>query len=112
MTKQSMNNLLYNNIWWFVFYIILLSLEIALQIQKMVNVLCGVIWFAALLNFVLIYFQLWRPFKADEVKREEEDLEAGGDGLEEEWSIFACVPISVLALTFVSALFWFFNQLG
>lgn len=49
---------------------------------------CGVILFAVILNIVLIYFQLWRPFKAEESR--EEDIEAGEDGLEEEGSSSTC----------------------
>ena len=102
-TKQSMNNLLYNNIWWFVFCTILLSVQIGKRkvfirgsrvhqrYQEMFVVSCGVILFAIVLNIVLIYFQLWRPFKAEEER--EEDIEVGEDGLEEEGSTSACLCI-------------------
>ena len=104
VTKQSMHNLLYNNVWWFVFNTILLSccqaevlvdlrtsVDMLPRMQEMFNVSCGVILFAAVMNIVLIYFQLWRPYKAEEEERGE-DIEAG-DGLDEEGSNSACICI-------------------
>jgi len=100
-TKQSMNNLLYNNIFWFLLWCtILLPLQIAAaryqtgpEVQEMFYVSCGLILFAVVLNIVLIYFQLWRPFKAKEER--EEDIEVGEDGLEEEGSSSACLCIFI-----------------
>ena len=110
-TKQSMNNLLYNNIWWFIFYDILISLEIGIgvhqRIQELFYVSCGVILFSALLNTVLIFFQLWRPFEAEE--ETEEGIEAG-DGLEEEGSSSACFWISITFLLAVASAMYQYIQ--
>ena len=54
----------------------------------MFYVSCGVILLAFILNTVLIYFQLWRPFKAEEGR--EEDIEVGEGDLDEEGSSSAC----------------------
>ena len=63
------------------------------------------IFYALVLNIVLVYFQLWRPFKAEE--EIEEDIEAG-DGLDEEGSSSACfciLPGFVLGIA--AAVTWF-----
>ena len=88
-----MKNFLYNNISWFIFYTIMLSLELTGLIglikkisdprgrvgvgegklpQEIFHVLCGVIFSALVLNIVLIYFQMWRPFKAKQQDRNED----------------------------------------
>ena len=105
-TRQSMNNFLYNNICWFIFYTVMLSLQLKglnkdtpedqkqqdLGDQKdqggrelpqeIFHVLYGVILSALVLNIVLIYFQLWRPFKAEQNRRTD-DIESGADEIEE-----------------------------
>ena len=119
-TRQSMNNLVYNNIWWFVFYDILISFEIGIgvhqRIQELFYVSFGVILFAGYLNVVLIFFQLWRPFKEEEEDGEiEEDIEAG-DGLDEEGSTSTCFCISTTFLLGIASLllqlgvpYWYHN---
>ena len=94
-TKQSMNNFLYNNICWFIYYTTLLSVPLALltpqkssdqkkegTLQEIFYALCGVALSALVLNIVLIYFQLWRPFKAEQNRRTD-DIESGADEIEE-----------------------------
>ena len=113
-TKQSMTNFFFNNIFWFIFYTILLSIQLLLPKnssdqeegglsrkssdqaeeglpQEMFHALCGVIFSALVLNIVLIYFQLWRPFKVEEKRNE--DIESC-DEIEEEGSRGAwfCLP--------------------
>ena len=62
----------------------------------------GVILSAAVLNIVLIYFQLWRPFKAEEER--EEGIEVGENGLEEEGSSIIFYFLFVLIVS-VSAVY-------
>ena len=84
------------------------SVDMLPRMQEMFNVSCEVILFAAVMNIVLIYFQLWRPYKAEEEERGE-DIEAG-DGLDEEGSSYACVSIlgtcSSLLLAIIAGVLW------
>ena len=96
-TKQSMTNFLYNNIFWFIFYTLLLSIQMLPETssdqedeegvaqnpsgqeeeglpQEIFHALCGAICFALVLNIVLVYFQLWRPFKVKQ--KRSEDIES------------------------------------
>ena len=102
-TKQSMTNFLYNNTFWFIFYTLLLSIQMMRLPQEpsdpeeeglpheIFQALCGVIFVALVLNILLIYFQLWRPFKVEQNRRE--DIESS-DAIEEEGSSSAwfCLP--------------------
>ena len=68
---------------------------------------CVCVFSALVLNIVLIYFQLWRPFKAEQQTRNE-DIESG-DEIEEEGSNTAWFYIAVLIgcpvfVAFVSAI--------
>ena len=77
-TKGSLANFFYNNIFWLIIHsslLLLNSLTSTLHIE-----MCAVIFAALILNVVLIYFQLWRPYKAE--KRE--NIEAGVNGTEED----------------------------
>ena len=106
-----MTNFFFNNIFWFIFYTLLLSIQLLLPKnssdqeeeglpqkssdqglpQEMFHALCGVIFSALVLNIVLIYFQLWRPFKLEQKRNE--DIESC-DEIEEEGSRGAwfCLP--------------------
>ena len=78
ITKNSMINFLYNNKFWFVVHsslLLITSLFITLHDQ-----MCAVIFSALILNIILIYFQLWRPYKAE---HGENIVEAGVNGTEE-----------------------------
>ena len=77
-TKESLINFFYNNIFWLIIHsslLLLTSLTLTPHIE-----ICAVIFAALILNVVLIYLQLWRPYKAE--KREH--IEAGVNGTEED----------------------------
>ena len=66
-TKQTMRNFLYNNIFWIVNHSIYLSLSLFFVTSAVksdfVYSLYAVIFSAMIVNFVLVYFQVWRPYK-------------------------------------------------
>jgi len=146
-TKQSMKNFLYNNIFWFIFYVIMLSLllkgtpedykdtpeqlpelQVRLRViqtqlrgileeldvggvdlggtelpKEIFHVLCGVILSALVLNIVLIYFQLWRPFKAEQQARNE-DIECDAEIVEEGSHTALLAPIGTILCLVLSAI--------
>ena len=137
-TKQSMNNFLYNNICWFIYYTTLLVLlppqsttsrrtfdtlsyeEKEGMPKEILYDLWKVALSALVLNIVLIYFQLWRPFKAAQNRRTE-DIESGADEIDEEGSSSAlfcgCSPavgvlMQLLGILLLFALFyWLASEL-
>ena len=71
-------NFFYNNQFWLVVHsslLLLTSLTMTLHDQ-----MCAMIFSALFLNIVLIYFQLWRPYKAEEG----ENIKAGVEGTEDD----------------------------
>ena len=135
-TRQSLKNFLYNNVCWFIFYTIMLSLQLkgsnkdtpedqkqqdllkhTLGDQKdqggrelpqeIFHVLCGVILSALVLNIVLIYFQLWRPFKAEQRSRNEDieyDDEIVEEGSNTAWFYIAVLIGCPVFIAFVSTI--------
>ena len=117
--KDSMINFFYNNIFWLIIHsslLLLTSLTMTLHIE-----MCAVIFVALILNIVLIYFQLWRPYKAEKgenieagVNGTEEDQVKGQDGgkmdkgIEEEGSKGVCICCAFFFLFCIIVLFLFF----
>ena len=110
-TKKSMTNFLYNNICWLIFYTILLSAFFCGDMKEWKSFLTNFLWIgekdrwgrglplekvilgALVLKIVLICFQLWRPFKAEQQDRNE-DIESG-DEIVEEGSNTSLVPVAL-----------------
>ena len=82
--KETMDNLLYNNILWFIIYPIMLTINVTMaSIQEIwqgpeysKNILVhnlGHLWviyasilLSGIISSILIYFQIWRPYKEEE----------------------------------------------
>ena len=71
--------------------------------QEIFHVLCGVILSALVLNIVLIYFQLWRPFKAEQRARNE-DIECDAEIVEEGSHTALLAPIGTILCLVLSAI--------
>ena len=114
-----MINFFYNNIFWLIIHsslLLLTSLTMSVHIE-----MCAVIFVALILNIVLIYFQLWRPYKAEKgenieagVNGTDEDQvegEGGGEmeeGIEEEGSKGVCICCAFFFLFCIIVLFLIF----
>ena len=121
-TKESLINFFYNKIFWMIIHsslLLLTSIVMTLHDQ-----MCAVIFSALILNIILIYFQLWRPYKAKKgenieagVNRtEEEQVEGQGgkmdEGIEEEGSKCCCICLVFASVSLGPFAFMFYDLLN
>ena len=112
-TKGSLANFFYNNIFWLIIHsslLLLTTFTMTLHIE-----MCAVIFAALILNVVLIYLQLWRPYKAGVNGTEEDQVEGEGgemeEGIEEEGSKGVCICCAFFPVFCIMALFSFLRYL-